>query len=108
MPREYASAGPWTLRYDVDSNPQVVVPVAGWDKANFTVESDATTGALQFLGGATRGGPFAAIGSGYTVTGPGTTGPIDCRGYAYIGVGCSTTQTGKVAQISAFLAVTGD
>lgn len=89
---------------DAGGQPQAQpFPVAGYAYANFSVVTQSTTGVLRFVGSVNHGGPWADISGASDVTGSGCTGPISVVGIAYVGVKCITSDSGKTAQIDAFL-----
>jgi len=95
--------GPYSIPYTAGESPLVVFPCGQFSYANLTTETATTTGVLTVLGSARPNGPWAAVGSGVTITGQACTGPFSVVGIAYLGVRCSTADSGKPGTLYAFL-----
>lgn len=92
------------ISYDAASDSPVAwVAVAGFDKVSVSIITEATTGAVQFVGSANAGGPWVAVGSGPTITGQDACVPFSVSGIAYLGIKCSTAQTGKTGVATVFM-----
>lgn len=91
--------------YAVTSGPVMLSPCAGYDMANISVDGTASTGRIAIYGAVSPSGPWQALHE--SITDSGISGPIDIRGYAYIGYAVTIAQTAS-GILSGYLAVTGE